>query len=373
MKVLPLSLLRLFLLQCTMTLILTLTMQDAYAQRGGRGGRGGNNGPIAQPGSSYISLNQYMYEGDKIKLHQQLDLSQADSLAITAQSSSWNAALELKLNRQTIQVIQLSSYMQTKQVMLPQLQLGDKLILKVQGQAYVQSVEAKKHYGPGSGQGQNERFVAHLHGQLTASTTLKVKQLINQQNGRGVLQGKKIKKVVLVASSRRGRAQATLLINGQAVGWSQTIPTQKTRLQFHLDGRYSAQQVRTIQIQINGRAVTLNKVVVVAKQRGHSGGGMNSVGIQVNQSFYGSQRVQLANLIGYNRVNMNVPVRKLIIKVQGQGNVMVNGGGMRLGSITAMGGYSSNQTIHVNGAASVNDIKMRVSGNLTIKSITIQY
>ena len=390
MRILPLSLFRLFLLQCVMTLILTLTMQDAYAQRGGgRGGGRGGNGPgnggprgpvVTQPsGQSFISLNQYMYDGDRVRLHQQLDLSMADSLAITAQSSSWNAALEVKLNRQTIQTISLSSYMQTQQVFLPQLQMGDQLVLKVIGQVYIQSVEAKKQYGHGPGSGNGDRFVARLHGQFTASTTLQVRKLIAEQNGRGVLMGKNVDKVVLAASSARGRAQATLLINGQAVGWSQTIPTQRTRLVFELNGRRNiiGEQVRSIELQINGRAVTLFRVAVVTKQRGHHGGGhggMNSVGIHVNRSFYGSQRVQLASLIGFQRVNMHSPIRKLLIKVQGQGNVMVNGRGMRLGSVSALGGYSTNnQTIHVNGAASVNDIMMRVSGNLIIKNITIQY
>lgn len=389
MKVLPLSLLRLFLLQCTMTLILTLTMQDAYAQRGGgRGGSRGGNGPgsgpvITQPSGNFLSVNQYMSQNDKINLSNKLNLLGADKLLIKAQSSSWNASLELKLNRQTISVIQLSSHSQVKQVQLPMLQLNDKLVLKVNGQAYIENIEAVKQIGPGPGHGGNnvERFPVQLHGQFTASTTLRVKQLIAQQYGRGVLQGENLEKVVLVASSARGRAQAQLLINGQTVGWSQTIPMQKTRLVFEVPGRRNiiGSQVNTIQIKIDGRAVTLNKVVVVTTEGrgGHHGGGhgqMRNVGVVVNQSFYGSQRVSLSQLIGFQRVNMNAPIRKLIIEVQGRGNVMVNGGGMRLGSITAFDRYShGGDTIHVNGAASAQDIMMRVSGQLTIKKITIQY
>tara|TARA_B100001971_G_C18268046_1_gene596799 strand:+ start:249347 stop:250543 length:1197 start_codon:yes stop_codon:yes gene_type:complete len=385
MRVLPLSLLRLFLLQCVMTLILTLTMQDAYAQRGGRGGgrggNGGSNGPVhTNPSSSFLSVNQYMYDGDRLPLHNKMDLSMADALEISAQSSSWNAALEIKLNRQTIQTVQLSSYMQAKKVLIPQLHMGDKLVLKVIGQVYIQSIEATKAYSPGPGNGQNDRLVALLHGQFTASTTLKVRKLIAEQNGRGVLQGKNVKKVVLVASSARGRAQAQLLINGQPVGWSQTIPTYKTRLVFELNGRRNVvgNQIQSIELKINGRAVTLNRIAVVTNnsQGGHHGGGQHprqSVGVQVNRSFLGSQNVSLQSLIGYQRVNMHAPVRKLIIDVAGHGNVMVNGAGMRLGSVSSLGRISTSETVHVNGAASIAQISMRVAGRLTIKSITIQY
>ena len=110
MRVLPLSLLGLFLLQCVMTLILTLTMQDAYAQRGGRGGgrggNGGSNGPVhTNPSSSFLSVNQYMYDGDRLPLHNKMDLSMADALEISAQSSSWNAALEIKLKYRVIKFL----------------------------------------------------------------------------------------------------------------------------------------------------------------------------------------------------------------------------------------------------------------------------
>lgn len=383
MKVLPLSLLRIFLTQVVLTLILSLTISDAYAQRrgGGNGGGRGGNGPHVSNipgniGSSFLSINKYMYDKEKIILSNQLDLQNVSELLISAQSNSHNSKVVLRLNGQKLQEIQLSQYSNQQSIMLPMLQFRDKLVMVVRGSAFVDSVQAIKQYGPGPGHGgQNERLVARLHSQFTQSTVLPVRKLIAEQNGRGVLIGKNLKKVVLVASSARGRAQATLLINGMPVGYSQTIPTMKTRLVFDLNGRINVigQDIKSIQIDIRGRAVTLFRVATVLKNRDGNVGYHRSVTVNLHQSFYGSQRVSLAQILGRPRIDMNAPVQKLIINTQGHGNIMVNAGAMRLGSIIAGGRYGSmNETVHVNGSASVNDIMMRVSGRLTIKSITVE-
>jgi hypothetical protein len=384
MKVLPLSLLRIFLTQVVLTLVLSLTIGEANAQRHGGGngaGRGGNgpHGPsqLGNPNGDFLSLNKYMYNGEKINLSQSLNLQGVSSLVIQAQATGHRSKLEIKLNRQTIQTISLSQYSSPQTVMLPMMSMNQRLILEVSGSAFVENIQAIKNIGPGPGPGGQDRLVALMHGQLTQSTTLQVRKLIAQQNGQGVLMGKNLDKVVLVASSARGRAQATLLINGMPVGYSQTIPTHKQRLVFNLQGRRNiiGQKVKSVEIQIQGRAVTLNRVATIFKQGGgHHGGGYNrSVRVNVNQNFFGSQLVKLTQLIANPRINMNAPVKKLIIDVAGHGNVMINGAGMRLGSIIAGGGYGSlGESVHVNGAASANDIMMRISGRVTIKSITVE-
>jgi hypothetical protein len=386
MNVLPLSLLRIFLTQVVLTLVLSLTISDAHAQRrgGGNGGGRGGNGPHGPHGpnipgnigSNFLSINKYMYDNEKINLSNQLDLQNVSELLVSAQSNSHNSKIVLRLNGQKVQTMQLSQYSNQQSIHLPMLQFGDKLVMVVRGSAFVDSVQAIKQYGSGPGHGgQNERLIARLHGQFTQSTTLQVRKLIAEQNGRGVLMGKNLKKVVLVASSARGRAQATLIINGQPVGYSQTIPTMKTKLVFDLQGRRNiiGQKVKSVQIEIRGRAVTLFRVATVLKNQGGHGGYNRSLTVSLNQSFMGSQRVSLAQILGRPRIDMNAPVNKLIINTQGHGNIMLNAGGMRLGSIIAGGRYGSmNETVHVNGSASVNDIMMRVSGRLTIKSITVE-
>jgi len=379
MKVLPLSLLRIFLTQVVLTLVLSLTMNDANAQRrgGGQGGNQGGNGQSNhQQGGSLLNLNQYMQDKDKIVLSRQMNLAQADKLLIKAQSQSWDAKLILVLNQQKIETIQLSQYSSSKTVMLPQMQPSDKLVLKVKGTVFLQSVEAIKtnNQSPGNA----DTLVAKLYGQQTGATTLQVKKLINEQNGPASLKGKNVEKVILVASSRRGSAQATLLIDGRAVGYSQTIPQGKTRLVFNLPGRRNVigNQINKIQIQIDGRAVTLNKVAVKIKQTaGHQGPGMNqAVTINVNRQFLGSQRMSLTQLIGRPRVDMNAPVKKLVIDVAGHGNIMVNATGGRIGSIIAAGRYGSAfETIHVDGSASINQMMLRISGRVTIKSVKVVF
>lgn len=376
MKVLPLSLLRIFLTQVVLTLVLSLTMNDANAQRRGGGNRGGNGQSNHQQGGSFLNVNQYMQDREKINLSRQMNLDFADKLIINAQSQSWDAKLVLVLNQQKIETIQLSQYSNSMTVMLPQMHPSDKLVLKIKGSVFLQSVEAIETYYQAPGNA--DRLVAKLYGQLTASTTLPVKKLINEQNGQGVMRGQNVEKVILVASSRRGRAQATLLIDGRAVGYSQTIPMQKQRLVFNLPGRRNVvgQNIRTIQIQIDGRAVTLNRVAVKLKQRGgHQGPGMNqAVTINVNRQFLGSQRLSLSQLIGRPRVDMHAPVKKLVIDVAGHGNIMVNATGGRIGSIIAAGRYGSAfETIHVGGSTSISQMMLRISGRVTIKSVKVVF
>lgn len=383
MKVNLLPQVRLFLIQCLMTMLVALPMANANAQHNGSFGISGLG---QQPVTSQV--NSYLQHGDQINLNRSLGLQQilrqgqdVLSISVQAQSTSYDSKLVLKLNGQRLQAQTISSYQGSTQFQVPKLQVGDQLVLKVRGGAYIQSVSAQVTSpwghgpGPGPGHGQVQPIKARIHQQFYGPETLQVRKILKQHTG-AQLKGMKIKKVIMKASSLRGRAQATLLINGQPVGYSQTLPTQSTRLVFSLP-QYGTnvvgQDIRSIQIQLRGRNMTVKMVGVRAVQQGGHHGGMNSVQIQVGQRFHGSQRISLAQLVGYGQqINMQKEIEAITIVARGHGNIMVAGAGRGRGGISVQG--PTTQSLNLMGAyVTGNQLKLRVSGNLVIQSIRIKF
>ena len=367
---------RLFLFQCLLTAIVALPMTSANAQyHGGYGGYGSQ-----QPITSQV--NSYLQQGDKINVNRSLRLQQVlqqgkdiVSLDVKAQSTQNNSKLVLVLNGQKLEAKVIGTYLNVTSFQLPKLMMGDKLVLKVRGGAFIKSLSAQiQSQGPGPGQGA-QAIKARLNQQFFGHTTLKVRKLIKDYTD-AQLQGKKIKKVIMKASSLRGRAQATLLINGQPVGYSQTLPQQPTKIVFQLNQwsqNIVGQDIRSIQIQLQGRNMTVKMVGVKVAQGGAHQGGMNSVQIQVQQRFHGPTRVSLSQLMGYGQqINMNKQIEALTIVARGQGSIMVAGAGRGQGGIQVHG--PTTQSLSLRGSyATASDLKLRIQGNIKIESIRIKF
>lgn len=387
-KLLPQT--RLFMIQCLLTMILAFSFNNAHAQYQSDWEQGFNdyqivNGIGIEETQSYVG--QYLSQGDHIQLMQKLKLKQAIrqgkkvlSITVNAQASSYNSKLILKVNGQKIdaQPVSASSYGTVFQV--PALLQHDSLAIKVKGSAYVESVSAtiKSMHSGGHGQGginQNGVVKAIVHKVTQGTKVLKVKQLIKSQN-RIKLQGLKVKKVIMKASSRRGRGQATLLINGSPVGYSQTVPMGQTRLVFNL-GSWSqniiGQDIRSIQIQVKGN-ITTKMVGLKLAQNGH-GRHNQSISINVNQAFYGSQRLSLASLLPYgSQVNQNKQIEAITIVARGRGMINVAGASRAQGSIQVHG--PTTQSIRVSGSTSLRNLKLRVraTGNkIVIEQVRIKF
>jgi len=240
------------------------------------------------------------------------------------------------------------------------------------------------HGNQGQGQGgynsQPQVLKAQIFKQLQGYSKLAVKSLVNDATGVR-LQGLEVKKVILKASSRMGRAQAVLLINGMRVGYSQTIPTYETRLVFDLNSwsqNVIGQDVRTIQIEINGNV--LAKMVALRVEPSHSGsqgqGGYNqNVVVNVNQSFYGSQRVSLSQLTAYGpRIDANKAIEAVTIVARGRGMIHVAGNGQGQGGIQVQG--QTTQSIRVFGHTTVRDLMLRIRATgqrVVIEQIRIKF
>ena len=282
MKTSLLSKTRLVITQCLITAVVLVSFTDANAQRH----RGNQPSLGFETTQSYVG--RYLYQGQHIDLTSQLSLNQSlrqgkqvMSIKVIAQKSSYNSKLILKLNGQRLEAQTVSQYSGPIVFYVPRLQAYDSLSIKVKGEVYVERVLAElksPHRSPQRNRGGiNNRGVlrARVNQYTQGFQTLKVRQLIKQQTGMAT-KGLKVQSVIIKASSNRGRAKATLLINGQQVGYAQTIPVHQTRLVFNLD-RWSqniiGQDIKSIQVQLQGKVTTQMVAIKVDQSMNPRNGG----------------------------------------------------------------------------------------------------
>ena len=277
---------RLFLIQCLLTMVLAVSFTSAHAQRyGGGHGYGGSYGGSYGNGHTQgqqvqqikAQVNAYLSQGQEIGVTRLLKLKQKlrqgkkiVSINVKAQSTQYNSKLVLKINGQRVEAKIIGTYLSQTTFKLPKLFPQDVVSLKVKGGAFIKTVSAKvkqKHQGGGQ---QSQLIKAQITHYSMGHATIKVKQAIKQQTG-ARLQGLKVDKIILKASSQRGRALAQLIINGQKVGYPQQIPMGQTRMVFKLPNynqNVIGHDIRTIQIEVKGR-VQASMVGIKVKQNGY--------------------------------------------------------------------------------------------------------
>lgn len=114
-----------------------------------------------------------------------------------------------------------------------------------------------------------QRLRAPLNLHSRGRDVIRVKQEIARANPGIRLEQMTAEQVVLIASSAGGRAQATLLINGRAIGQTQIIPRQETRLVFDIPHRFEERMPNTLQIEIHGNVFTRALVLFTEDQWSH--------------------------------------------------------------------------------------------------------
>jgi hypothetical protein len=251
-------------------MVMAVSFTSAHAQR-----HGGQQGQ--QVKTVKAQVNTYLSQGQEIGVTRLLALKQKIkqgkkivSISVKAQSTQYNSKLVLKVNGKKVQAKMIGTYLNQTTFMLPKLSPRDVVSLKVKGGAFVKSVSAKVKKK--QAQAQTQEIKAQINHFSTGPATIKVKQAISQQSG-VKLKGLKVKKVILKASSARGRALAQLVINGQKVGYPQKIPMGQTRIVFNLPASAAnviGQDIKSIQIQVKGKVqAKMVAIKVMKKGRGH--------------------------------------------------------------------------------------------------------
>lgn len=378
MKVKLLPQVRLFLFQCLMTMLIALPLGAKAQYNGNYWNNGGqnyfNNSPIT------TQINRYLGQGDQINVLRSLRLNQSEklvSLSVTAQSNQYDSKLVLLLNGQRLSAQKVSPYTSQLLFNVPNLLQGDKLVLKVRGAAFIQSLSGTLSGNNWPNQNPNAPIKARIDQQFFGHANLKVRKILKDFTGTS-LQGMKLKKVIMKASSVDGRAQATLLINGRPVGYSQNLPMQPTRIVFELPSwgqsqNIVGQDIRSIQVALNGRQMHVKMLGVKVQAHGPHQGQMNSVQLNVHRRFQGSERVTLSQLAGYNQqLDMNRQIEAITVVASGHGNIMLAGAGRGQGGIRVQG--QTTQSINLMGQfVTAGDLRLRVSGNLMIQSIRVKF
>ena len=396
MKVSLLPVMRNVMLPSAVALMVAAPFADANAD-GGRRGRGGRNDEgrverrtppppahVARPGAQVLSqqLNQYLYQGQRLDLINQLRMrgelqtgKQVLNLQVSAQATQHQTSLKLIMNGQTVGSVPLSPRLQNRSFSLPPHAHLNDLQLAVVGGAYIQSASAQLGYTsptqpvPTPDNGRQRLRVDHVQS-YRGQNILPVRKIISDQHP-GALMGKELKKIVLVASSRAGRAKAQLLINGIPVGAEQVIPQTETRLQFQLDRlqrNIVGQDIQRIQIELHGNVQTSRLVAVTADS---TPAYSSSVVVPVHRSFLGSQRVSVSQLLGYRSdVDMYAQVESVTITSSGHGAISLQSRGLSLGSLRVIGAVGTS-TINVRDVATLSTLELLVNGRIRIEELRV--
>lgn len=372
--------LRTITFQAVFALGLTIASPTAEAQL--RHGPGLPQAPHQADRVKVATINSYIDQRDQIDLLQVLGMNRGlgqrgariASLSVNA-SGHPGATLILKLNGRQVDAARLGGYNTETQLRPPQnIRPQDRLVLSANTNVFLSTVKAVVKRGGNRPNLPNRPNVlrAQINKTVFGQETLPVRQLVQSQTG-ARLQGLKLDKVIVRASSqeRFRQARAQLLINGAPVGMAQPLPAFEQRLVFELP-RYAmntiGQDIRTIQLRVIGNAQVKMVGLKIDQGPAHNG----SFQVNVNRSFNGSQRIDLAQLIGRaHGPAMNAPLESITIVAHGSGNMILTGGASVLGSMIFNGPFSASETVASHGHVTPSEVKARIKGRITIESIRI--
>jgi hypothetical protein len=164
---------------------------------------------------------------------------------------------------------------------------------------------------------QQQKIRIHLGEHYRGFNVLKLKQLAKQQHPSLNLQQMKLSSVKLVAKSKRGMGQATLLV-GQNFGLSETIGG--NRQEFHVEAPYTYDRVRLSsngmnsqgkwQIELQGNIKVKKVVLIVEQKRTHSR--IQTLRIPMyGQQYRGFNVLKIKQLIKQQNPRMNLQQMKI--------------------------------------------------------------
>lgn len=219
----------------------------------------------------------------------------------------------------------------------------------------------------------SEIIKAKIQQQFRGFHILKVRKILKRRTGIQ-LQGKKLKKVILKASSARGYGTAQLLINGAPIGLPQIIPTHVEKLVFPVANLVYGPgvvggDIGTVQIELQGKIF----VKVVAANVSSNINRQTIRHFAVHQTLRGQQHLSLAQLIGHRHGLQNKSVKSLSLTIssaRGRGSVIVMAHGQILAHLSAPQ-FSLTQQIQLPLGTNPHSVKIRTRGLITISHLSL--
>jgi hypothetical protein len=183
------------------------------------------------------------------------------------------------------------------------------------------------NYGSPSYGQQKERIQLHLNQHLRGQSIIKLKQELKMQKPHMNIKNLELVAVKIVAKSKMGRGQATLLVGAQS-SYSETIGGHPE--DFHYEDRYTYQKVRISnpgydskgkwQIHLQGN-IKVKKVVLIVKKK-RSAARMQQVRIQMyDQHLRGMNTLKIKRLLKQQNPRLdlqNVDIKSVTIVAKSQ-------------------------------------------------------
>ncbi len=229
-------------------------------------------------------------------------------------------------------------------------------------------------------QQQNEKIVlSHLNINVWGQKSIKVKKLVKDYYGPGLLHGKKLKRIVVKASASSYQSKIALLINGVKVTAVRNLSyyPEKIILDLPSSGYGSSniigRDIQTIKLKVKGD-VQIKKIVLKLKDRQQSRP-LVAYNINLGSRYGSADQINLAQLLQAHNIHKSVQEIRIVAKAHSRkGTLTVLSRGMgRLDTMHMNGrGYGSTQkSIYVGGQAQLSDIKLLARGDIQIQSIEV--
>lgn len=164
---------------------------------------------------------------------------------------------------------------------------------------------------PGDRWGRGELIFQRVGQQFQGQNILPLRQILNLGPE---YRGRRVEKVILRASTAFGFGQATVLVNGAPVTYSQQVGTYMGDYIFMLPPHADefGAEIQSLQIELRGNFFVDG--VGVRVSRGGAGPGFPTQEvIQINQQFVGASRLALANYVNLDRFN-GMRLNRVIIR-----------------------------------------------------------
>lgn len=205
---------------------------------------------------------------------------------------------------------------------------------------------------------------------------------------RSQLQGKKIKEVIITASTEQGNGQARLLVNGQSLDQGQFVARQMASYTFKVN-QYSStvdQSLRSLELEMKGRFYVEKAVFSIAQNSGPSypGPGIPSqpqlevVRQQLNESIQSEGGLQLYRLFNLaerqGQAVRRISVIARSLRGSAQGQLLVNDQNSSMAQNIGMG--STRLTFEVNGqrlGREIQGLRLYFRGSVVVEEVSIEF
>ncbi len=209
-----------------------------------------------------------------------------------------------------------------------------------------------------------------------------LRELVSQRLRPGLLQGKKLERVIVRAAATSYQSRIALFINGQQVTSVRNISYQPQRLildvptSSYYNQNIIGQDIRSLELRVSG-TVQIKRIALKVDDQLGSGQILRAHNIRLGRWVGGAEQVELSQIVRSHNPYQAVSEIRIVASSQSANSVLtvLARGAGRIDSMHLNGrGYyntPSQKSIRVGGRTQLSDIKLMVRGDIQIQSIEV--